>query len=177
MTTTLDNSQWSQNVFAAAELVETGEMVGPRMYSTGDPMYNGDGSRQNDIRSYQDAGDNIERLTSWGATAIKSYMQPRRDQRQWIAEISRERKLMLTGEGGSLVYNLGLILDGQTGWEHPLTYVPLYEDAAKFFGGRRPSTRSPSWSAAPPSGTRSSSGRRPPTGRIPSSSAGCPGGC
>ena len=134
MTTTLDNSQWSQNVFAAAELVEAGEMVGPRMYSTGDPMYNGDGSRQNDIRSYQDAEDNVERLTSWGATAIKSYMQPRRDQRQWIADISRERKLMLTGEGGSLVYNVGLILDGQTAWEHPLTYVPLYEDAAKFFG-------------------------------------------
>ena len=134
MTTTLDNSQWSQNVFAAAELVEAGEMVGPRMYSTGDPMYNGDGSRQNDIRSYQDAEDNIERLTSWGATAIKSYMQPRRDQRQWIAEISRERKLMLTGEGGSLVYNVGLILDGQTAWEHPLTYIPLYADAAKFFG-------------------------------------------
>ena len=134
MTTTLDNSQWSQNVFAAAELVEAGEMVGPRMYSTGDPMYNGDGSRQNDIRSYQDAEDNNERLTSWGATAIKSYMQPRRDQRQWIAEISRERKLMLTGEGGSLVYNVGLILDGQTAWEHPLTYIPLYADAARFFG-------------------------------------------
>ena len=132
VTTTLDNSQWSQNVFSAAELVEAGEMVGPRMFSTGDPMYNGDGSRQNDIQNYEDAENNVERLTSWGATAIKSYMQPRRDQRQWIAEISRERNLMVTGEGGSLFYNVGLILDGQTGWEHPLTYVPLYEDAAKF---------------------------------------------
>ncbi len=134
MTTTLDNSQWSQNVFAAAELVESGEMVGPRMFSTGDPMYGGDGSRQNDIRSREDAAYNIDRLTSWGATAIKSYMQPRRDQRQWIAGISRERNLMLTGEGGSLEYNVGLILDGQTGWEHPLSHVPLYEDAARFFG-------------------------------------------
>ena len=134
ITTTLDNSMWSQNVFSAAELVEAGEMVGPRMFSTGDPMYNGDGARQNDITSFEDAENNIERLTSWGATAIKSYMQPRRDQRQWIAEISRGRNLMLTGEGGSLYYNVGLILDGQTAWEHPLTYVPLYEDAAKFFG-------------------------------------------
>ena len=134
VTTTLDNSMWSQNVFSAAELVETGEMVGPRMFSTGDPMYNGDGARQNEIGSYEDAENNIERLTSWGASAIKSYMQPRRDQRQWIAEIARERGLMLTGEGGSLVYNIGLILDGQTGWEHPLTYTPLYEDAARFFG-------------------------------------------
>ncbi len=134
MTTTLDNSQWSQNVFSAAELIEAGEMVGPRTFSTGDPMYNGDGSRQNDVRSFEDARDNVERLTSWGAPAIKSYMQPRRDQRQWIAAIARERNLMLTGEGGSLVYNVGLILDGQTGWEHPLSYVPLYSDAARFFG-------------------------------------------
>ncbi len=134
ITTTLDNSMWSQNVFSAAELVEAGEMVGPRMFSTGDPMYSGDGARQNEVGSYEDAENDIERLASWGAAAIKSYMQPRRDQRQWIAELSREKGLMLTGEGGSLVYNIGLILDGQTGWEHPLTYVPLYEDAAKFFG-------------------------------------------
>ena len=137
ITTTLDNSQWSQNVFSAAELVEAGEMVGPRMFSTGDPMYSGDGPRQNEITSYGDAENDIERLTSWGATAIKSYMQPRRDQRQWIADIARKRNLMLTGEGGSLAYNLGLLLDGQTGWEHPLSYVPLYEDAARFFGRTR----------------------------------------
>lgn len=137
ITTTLDNSQWSQNVFSAAELVEAGEMVGPRMFSTGDPMYSGDGPRQNEITSYEDAENDIERLTSWGATAIKSYLQPRRDQRQWIADLARKRNLMLTGEGGSLVYNLGLLLDGQTGWEHPLSYVPLYEDAARFFGRTR----------------------------------------
>ena len=134
ITTTLDNSMWSQNVFSAAELVESGAMTGPRMFSTGDPLYSGDGARQNEIASFEDAENEIGRLVSWGATAIKSYMQPRRDQRQWIAEISRERKLMLTGEGGSLVYNVGLILDGQTGWEHPLTPTPLYGDVAKFFG-------------------------------------------
>ncbi len=26
------------------------------------------------------------------------------------------------------------VFDGQTGWEHPLSYAPLYADAAKFFG-------------------------------------------
>ena len=36
VTTTLDNSQWSSNVFPAAELVESGAVIGPRMYSTGD---------------------------------------------------------------------------------------------------------------------------------------------
>ena len=52
VTTTLDNSQWSSNVFPAAELVESGAVIGPRMYSTGDPIYSGDGSRQNEISIY-----------------------------------------------------------------------------------------------------------------------------
>lgn len=133
-TTTLDNSQWSQNVFTAAELIEAGEMIGPRTFSTGDPLYSGDGPRQNEIESYEVAEQNVARLESWGAPTIKSYMQPRRDQRQWIADIARRRGLKVTGEGGDLAYNISLILDGQTGWEHPLSYVPLYQDAAMFFG-------------------------------------------
>ena len=42
--------------------------------------------------------------------------------------------MRVTAEGGELEYNLGMIMDGQTGWEHPLRYMPLYGDAAQFFG-------------------------------------------
>jgi hypothetical protein len=41
---------------------------------------------------------------------------------------------MVTAEGDSLEYNLSMIVDGQTGWEHPMSYMPLYGDAATFFG-------------------------------------------
>ena len=41
---------------------------------------------------------------------------------------------MVTAEGGDLTYNLSMIMDGQTGWEHPMSYLPLYRDAATFFG-------------------------------------------
>ncbi len=134
ITTTLDNSQWSSNVFAAAELTEAGAMIGPRAYSTGDPIYSGDGARQNEITSYEAADQNVARLMSWGAVSIKEYMQPRRDQRQWVTEAARERGLRVTAEGGDLEYNLGMIMDGHTGWEHPMSYTPLYSDVAKFFG-------------------------------------------
>ena len=134
ITTTLDNSQWSSNVFAAAELTEAGAMIGPRVYSTGDPIYSGDGARQNEITSYEAADQNVARLMSWGAVSIKEYMQPRRDQRQWVTEAARERGLRVTAEGGDLEYNLGMIMDGHTGWEHPMSYTPLYSDVAKFFG-------------------------------------------
>jgi hypothetical protein len=41
---------------------------------------------------------------------------------------------MITAEGGDLEYNLGMIMDGQTGWEHPMGYLPVYSDVEKFFG-------------------------------------------
>jgi hypothetical protein len=80
------------------------------------------------------AEQNIARLQSWGAVSIKQYLQPRRDQRQWISDVARKRGLMVTAEGDSLEYNISMILDGQTAWEHPMSYQPLYSDAAKFFG-------------------------------------------
>jgi Tol biopolymer transport system component len=134
VTTNLDNSMWSQNIFPAAELIEAGLMIGPRTYSTGDPLYRGDGPRQNEISSYEVAEQNIARLQSWGAVSIKQYLQPQRDQRQWISDIARKKGLMVTAEGDSVEYNLSMIVDGQTGWEHPMSYMPLYQDAAKFFG-------------------------------------------
>jgi Tol biopolymer transport system component len=134
VTTNLDNSMWSQNIFPAAELIEAGLMIGPRTYSTGDPLYRGDGPRQNEISSYEVAEQNVARLQSWGAVSIKQYLQPRRDQRQWISDIARKKGLMVTAEGDSVEYNLSMMVDGQTGWEHPMSYMPLYQDAAKFFG-------------------------------------------
>ncbi len=41
---------------------------------------------------------------------------------------------MVTGEGGGLEYNLSMVMDGQTGFEHPMGIVPLYGDVTKFFG-------------------------------------------
>ncbi|WP_419160961.1 amidohydrolase family protein [Candidatus Palauibacter sp.] len=134
VTSNMDNSMWSQDVFPAAELIEAGMLIGPRTYSTGDPLYLGDAARQNDITSYAVAEEEIERLQSWGAVSIKQYLQPRRDQRQWVSDIARRRGLMVTSQGNDLLHNLTKIMDGQTAWEHSLTYAPIYGDVAKFFG-------------------------------------------
>jgi len=135
VTTGLDNSMWSQNVFPTAELIEAGRMIGPRTYSTGDPLYGfGDAARQNELTSYEQADHDVMRLKSWGVVSLKQYMQPRRDQRQWISDLARREGFMVTAEGGDLFYNLGMMMDGQTGWEHPLSYVPLYSDVTRFFG-------------------------------------------
>ena len=134
VTTDLDPSTWWQNVFPIAELIEAGGMIGPRTYSTGDPILRGEGVRWNEITSYEAAEQTIDRLASYGAVSLKQYLQPRRDQRQWIVDVARKKGLIVTGEGDSLEYNIGTTIDGQTGWEHPLSYAPLYGDATKFFG-------------------------------------------
>jgi len=134
VTTNLDNSMWSQNVFPTAELVEAGRMIGPRTYTTGDPLYAGDAARNNDLSSYEAVVHNVRRLKDWGVVSIKQYQQPRRDQRQWVTDVSRAEKLNVTAEGGDLFYDLGMALDGHTGWEHPLSYVPVFSDIARFLG-------------------------------------------
>jgi Tol biopolymer transport system component len=134
VTTTMDVSMYSQNMFPTAELIEVGEIVGPRGFSTGDNITAGDGARANEINSARDALAAVTKMASWGATAIKQYAQPRRDQRQWMAEAARSVGTNLTSEGGFFFENLGFIMDGQTGWEHAFSEVPLYSDGAKFLG-------------------------------------------
>jgi len=135
VTTTLDPGSFSQNIFPQAEMVETGQIVGPRVFSTGDPLYAGDGSHQNEIKSFEQTRQEIRRLKSYGAVSIKQYLQPERRQRQWISQIAREEGgVMVTAEGADLFYILTMMMDGQTGWEHPIPNLPLYRDATEFLG-------------------------------------------
>lgn len=134
VTTNLDNSMWSQNVFPTAELIEAGRMIGPRTFSTGDPLYSGDAARQNELTNREQAAHDIDRLQSWGAVSLKQYQQPKRTQRQWVSDVAREKGIMVTAESGDIFYNLSMVMDGQTGFEHPFSEVPLYGDLAKFLG-------------------------------------------
>lgn len=139
VTANLDNSMWAQNIFPVAERIRAGEFVGPRTYSTGDPLYSGDGARHNRMRTYEDAWNDVERLVNWGAVAIKQYSQPRRDQRQWVIDAGREMGIMVTGH-----WSHGVIMDGHTGWEHALDFKPIYEDVARFYGEAE-AVYSPTW--------------------------------
>lgn len=149
VTTTMDPSMWSQNLFPTAELVEAGQVVGPRVFTTGDPLYRGDGSRQEDFTSAAAAEAGIAKLRHWGAVSLKQYQQPRRQQRQWVMEAARKFGLQVTSENGDLEYTLGMIMDGHTGFEHPMSYTPLYGDVTTFFGRAR-ATYSPTFMVGGP---------------------------
>ncbi|HXX94973.1 MAG TPA: amidohydrolase family protein, partial [Planctomycetota bacterium] len=119
--------------FPLAEMIRAGRILGPRLYSAGLPLYSWGEGRQ-EIRTFDDAVQNVHRLASEGARSIKQYFQINRFQRQWIAEAARrEGNLLVTGEGMDLYYDLSTIMDGQTANEHPVTQVPYYQDLIEFY--------------------------------------------
>ena len=69
-----------------------------------------------------------------GAFSVKSYNQPRRDQRQQVIAAARELEMMVVPEGGSLLqHNLSMIADGHTGIEHSLPAGAIYNDIKQFW--------------------------------------------
>ncbi len=75
------------------------------------------------------------RIQKWGGISVKSYNQPRRDQRQQIIEAARQLKMMVVPEGGSLFqHNMTMVVDGHTGVEHSLPVPRVYEDVLALWG-------------------------------------------
>ena len=138
VTTTHDPSAATQTVFAQSEMVKSGAMVGPRVFSTGFVLYGAENPEKAVVNSYDDARAHLERLKAVGAFSVKSYNQLRRDNRQRIIKAARDLNMMVVPEGGStLFYNLNMILDGHTGIEHSLPVAPLYKDALTLFARSR----------------------------------------
>lgn len=134
ITTMHDPSATSEFVFSQAELVKAGAMVGPRVYSTGTILYGADGDFKATINSLDDARAHLRRMKSHGAFSVKSYNQPRRDQRQQINRAARELGMLVVEEGGSTFFhNLTMILDGVTGIEHNIPVAPLYRDVVQLW--------------------------------------------
>jgi Tol biopolymer transport system component/imidazolonepropionase-like amidohydrolase len=135
ITTTHDPSASTQEVFGQGEMVEAGAMVGPRIFSTGYILYGADDPSRALVNSLDDARRHVRRLKSLGALSVKSYMQPRREQRQWIIQAAREEGLMVVPEGGGdLEMDMTMILDGHTTIEHALPFAPLAKDVVTLFG-------------------------------------------
>jgi imidazolonepropionase-like amidohydrolase/Tol biopolymer transport system component len=134
VTTTHDPSASTQTVFAQSEMVKSGAMTGPRIFSTGFILYGAENPEKAVINSYDDAKAHLERLKADGAFSVKSYNQPRRNQRQQVIKAARDLQMMVVPEGGSTYfYNMTEVLDGHTGIEHAIPVAPLYKDAITLF--------------------------------------------
>jgi Tol biopolymer transport system component/imidazolonepropionase-like amidohydrolase len=135
VTSTHDPSASTHEVFGQAEMVEAGLTTGPRIFSTGFILYGAANPSRARVESLDDARRHVRRLKSLGAFTVKSYMQPRREQRQWIVQAAREEEVMVVPEGGGdLEAGMTMILDGHTTIEHALPFAPLGKDVVTLFG-------------------------------------------
>jgi len=138
VTTSHDPSTNSEMVFANSELIKSGDMVGPRLFSTGTILYGADGDFKAQINSLEDAKSAIRRTKAYGAFSVKSYNQPRRNQRQQVIQAAKELGILVVPEGGSFfMHNMSMVMDGHTGVEHNIPVVPLYKDITTFWGATK----------------------------------------
>lgn len=135
VTTSHDPSANSEAIFTLAELVKKGDMVGPRIFSTGIILYGADGDFKAVVNNIEDARSAIRRTKAFGALSVKSYNQPRREQRQQIIQAAREEGIFVVPEGGSTFnHNMTMIMDGHTGIEHNIPVAPIYKDVLNLWG-------------------------------------------
>ena len=138
VTTSHDPSSNTEMVFSQSEMLKAGNLVGPRVYSTGTILYGADGDIKAVINNIDDARSHLRRLKAVGAFSVKSYNQPRREQRQQIIEAARELQMEVVPEGGSTFFtNMNMILDGHTGIEHAIPVWPVYKDVKTFWNGSK----------------------------------------
>jgi imidazolonepropionase-like amidohydrolase len=128
VTTQRDPQTSATDILTYTDLMETGALIGPRLYSTGPGIFAAD-----NIKSLDEARDVVRRYADYYNTkTIKQYLAGDRKVRQWVIMAAKELGLTTTTEGGSnLSMNLTLMQDGYPGLEHAMPIFPLMNDVVQ----------------------------------------------
>ena len=129
VTTTRDPQSSTNDVFAYDDLVETGEIIGPRVFSTGPGIFSRSG-----LDSKEAVDDFIKRYKeAYHTTTLKEYVSGDRIVRQWVAMACQKYGLTPTTEGAlDMKLDLSQMADGFSGSEHALPIHPLYKDVIQY---------------------------------------------
>ena len=130
VTTGRDPQTGTDDMFVYQDLVDMGEILGPRAYSTGPGVF-----PDTDIQSLDDANNIVERYKRFYRTNhLKSYLVGNRKQREFMIEACLANQVMPTTEGGlDFKLNLTHAIDGFSGNEHSLPITPIYKDTVEFW--------------------------------------------
>ena len=130
VTAGLDVQTGTNDMFAYEDLVDTGDIIGLRAFSTGPGVFS-----DNDFQSLEQMKGVLTRYRNYyGTHNIKSYVVGNRKQRQFMVQASKELGMMPTTEGAlDLKLNLTHVIDGFHGNEHTLPIAPLYKDVIQMF--------------------------------------------
>ncbi|WP_337169650.1 amidohydrolase family protein [Gemmatimonas aurantiaca] len=131
-TTTRDPQTATTDFLSYADRVESGDMIGPRIYTTGPGVFSSE-----PVRDLDHAREILTRYAKYYDTkTLKMYMSGNRQQRQWIIMAAKELGIMPTTEGGlDQKLNLTHGIDGYPGIEHTLPITPKYDDIFEWYKG------------------------------------------
>ncbi|WP_439621086.1 amidohydrolase family protein [Hyphomonas sp.] len=125
VTTLFDPSSLSIDMLTYQDLIEAGDVVGSRLFTTGPAIFD-----FNDFRSKDEVVAVLRRYRDYYRVSnLKQYRTGNRRVRQWVAEAANEIGLSATTEG-ALSYRFGLtaILDGFSGVEHGIPPIDQHRD-------------------------------------------------
>lgn len=130
VTTLFDPSSLSIDMLAYQDLVDTGDVLGSRIFTTGPAIFD-----YYDFRSKEEVRAVLSRYKyNYRLSNIKQYRSGNRRVRQWIAQVSDELDLIPTTEGAlSFKLDLSQILDGYAGVEHAMPPTIHYSDLRTLF--------------------------------------------
>jgi Tol biopolymer transport system component len=130
VTAGLDVQTGSNDMFAYQDLVDTGDIIGLRSFSTGPGVFS-----DNNFQSMEEVKGVLTKYKKYyGTPNIKSYIVGNRKQRQFMVQAAKELEMMPTTEGAlDLKLDLTHVIDGFHGNEHTLPITPLYKDVLQMF--------------------------------------------
>jgi Tol biopolymer transport system component len=130
VTSGLDVQTSTNDMFAYQDLVDSGDIIGLRAFSTGPGVFS-----DNNFQSMEEVKGVLTKYKKYyGTPNIKSYIVGNRKQRQFMVQAAKELEMMPTTEGGlDLKLNLTHVIDGFHGNEHTLPITPLYKDVLQIF--------------------------------------------
>jgi len=129
-TTTRDPQTATTDFLTYGDRVAMGEMIGPRIYTTGPGVFSGE-----NIRDQEHARQVMKRYATYYDTkTLKMYMSGNRQQRQWLIIAAKELGIMPTTEGGlDQKLNMTHGIDGYPGIEHTLPITPKFADLFEWY--------------------------------------------
>ena len=136
VTTMFDVYGTTQKDFWVSDMLRGGSLVGPRIFSVGDPIFvtKYRTKMHRPIQSLDDALEHARFNQDHGATTLKDYSNHTRAARQQLATAARQQGLNLVTESfANPSMNLTQLIDGFTGIEHTMGLTPLYDDVIQFF--------------------------------------------
>ncbi len=136
VTTSFDPSTLTIDEIAYRDMLDAGQMTGPRLPSTGTAIFS-----FNRFASLDDTKRVLSRYKAdYGLSNIKSYRVGDRKVREWVQMAALDEGLQPTTEGAlSLKLDLSQIMDGYSGNEHALVALPIYNDVIQLLAQSRTS--------------------------------------